>query len=234
MKTARLSAIMILAFFVSLMLAAAVPAVAQAPNLQERAAALKESLAKSQALLKQYEWVETRVLTLKGEEKSRTQNRCYYGADGKVQKEPIGAPPVQEKPKGLKGKIVEKKKAELADYIQDTLALIKTYIPPDPARIETAKNAGKISVAQDGPRVKLDIRDYEKPGDMLTFEIDGAKNVLLGLKVSSWLKDAKDAVSMTARMGQLDDGATYPEEILLSMPSKSLEVKTTNSDYKKM
>jgi len=229
MKPVRLSAIMALTFFGSLLLAAA-----QTPNLQEHAAALKESLAKSQALLKQYEWVETRVLTLKGEEKSKIENRCYYGADGKVQKEPVGGPAEEKKPKGLKGKIVEKKKAELTDYIQDTLELIKTYIPPDPARIETAKNAGKISVAPDGPRVKLDIRDYEKPGDTLTFEIDGAKNVLLGLKVSSWLKDAKDAVSMTARMGQLDDGATYPAEILLSMPSKSLEVKTTNSGYKKL
>jgi hypothetical protein len=225
---------MVLAIFGSLILTAAVPAAAQAPSLQEHAAALKESLVKSQALLKQYEWVETRVLTLKGEEKSKIENRCYYGADGKVQKEPVGAPPADKKPKGLKGKIVEKKKAELTDYIQDTLELIKTYIPPDPARVETAKNAGKISVAQDGPRVKLDIRDYEKPGDTLTFEVDAAKNVLLGLKVSSWLKDAKDAVSMTARMGQLDDGATYPAEILLSMPSKSLEVKTTNSGYKKL
>lgn len=234
MKPVGFSVLMVLAIFGSLMLTAAVPAAAQAPSLQEHAAALKESLVKSQALLKQYEWVETRVLTLKGEEKSKIENRCYYGTDGKVQKEPLGEPAADKKPKGLKGKIVEKKKAELTDYIQDTLELIKTYIPPDPARIETAKNAGKISVAQDGPRVKLDIRDYEKPGDTLTFEIDAAKNVLLGLKVSSWLKDAKDAVSMTARMGQLDDGATYPAEILLSMPSKSLEVKTTNSGYKKL
>ena len=26
---------------------------------------------------------------MKGEEKARKQNRCYYGADGKVQKTPI-------------------------------------------------------------------------------------------------------------------------------------------------
>ena len=67
---------------------------AQQPTAQERVAALKASLAASQAILKQYEWVETTVVSLKGEEKSRLLNRCYHGADGKVQKVPVTTPPV--------------------------------------------------------------------------------------------------------------------------------------------
>jgi hypothetical protein len=216
----------------ALAIAAAAPAAAQAPNLQERAAALKESLVKSQALLKQYEWIETRVLTLKGEEKNRTENRCYYGPDGTVIKEVVSATP-EQKARGLKGKIVEKKKAELTDYMKDAGELIKTYVPPDPAKLSASKNAGKMSVAPEGSRVQIDFRDYEKTGDALSFELDTAKNSLLGMKVSTWLKDAKDTVTMTTTFGQLDDGAVYPAEIVLSMPSKSLEVKTTNSGHKK-
>jgi hypothetical protein len=48
--------------------------------------AIKQSLEDSKVALHQYEWVETTIISVKGEEKSRTQQRCYYGADGKIQK----------------------------------------------------------------------------------------------------------------------------------------------------
>src|SRR5262245_44963978 len=60
-----------------------------AQGADERVAALKKSLQENQARLRQYEWIETTSLSLKGEEKSRKQQRVYYGADGKVQKVPI-------------------------------------------------------------------------------------------------------------------------------------------------
>ena len=73
-------------------------AAAQAPPPQERVAALKESLARNQAALKRYSWVETTVISMKGEVKKQQQKQCSYGADGKVQKTPIGeqAPKAKE------------------------------------------------------------------------------------------------------------------------------------------
>ena len=70
--------------------AAAQPAAAAGANPapKERVAAIKKWFAESQARLRNYEWIETTVVSLKGEEKSRTQMRCYYGAEGKVQKIP--------------------------------------------------------------------------------------------------------------------------------------------------
>jgi hypothetical protein len=59
---------------------------AQSPEIQQRVAALKESAAKDQQSIRQYEWIETTVISLKGEEKSRQQKRCYYGAEGSLQK----------------------------------------------------------------------------------------------------------------------------------------------------
>ena len=54
---------------------------AQAPSPQERAAALKQSLAANQAALHQYSWVETTTISLKGEVKKQEEKQCYYGAD---------------------------------------------------------------------------------------------------------------------------------------------------------
>src|SRR4029078_1635941 len=52
----------------------------------DQVSAVKQSLQQGLAKARQYEGTETTVISLKGEEKARTQKRCYYGADGKVQK----------------------------------------------------------------------------------------------------------------------------------------------------
>src|SRR5881397_2811560 len=116
----------------------------RAQSVEERVATLKAYLAASQATLKQYEWVETTVVSLKGEEKSRKQNRCYYGADGGVTKVALTAPPPEKKKRGLRGKIAASKKEELTDYMKQAVALVKSYVPPAPARIQAAKDAGKV------------------------------------------------------------------------------------------
>jgi hypothetical protein len=210
-------------------------AIAAQPSAQEHAAALKTTLAASAALLKKYEWVETTTVSLKGEEKSSKEERCYYGADGGIQKEPVGAEPQAEKKRGLRGKIVENKTEELTDYMKNAVNLVKTYVPPNPAKIQAAKDAGKVTieVLEPGKRARLDFHDYEKPGDNLGVEIDLVSNRPLGLKVATYLADASDAVTLDVKMGQLSDGAVYASDITLDAPAKQIEVKVQNAGYKK-
>ena len=212
------------------------PAVAQQPSVPERVAALKASLAASQIILRQYEWIETTVVSLKGDEKSRKQERCYYGADGGIQKVEVSASPEPQKKRGLRGKIIAKKKEELTDYMKQAVALVKTYVPPNPAKIQAAKDAGKVTieVLEPGKRARLNFRDYEKAGDNLGVEVDLVNNRPLGVKVSTYLDDAKDAVLLDVRMGQLNDGTTYASDITLDAPAKKIQVAVENSGYRKM
>ena len=212
------------------------PAVAQQPSVPERVAALKASLAASQIILRQYEWIETTVVSLKGDEKSRKQERCYYGADGGIQKVEVSASPEPEKKRGLRGKIIAKKKEELTDYMKQAVALVKTYVPPNPAKIQAAKDAGKVTieVLEPGKRARLNFRDYEKAGDNLGVEVNLVNNRALGVKVSTYLDDAKDAVLLDVRMGQLNDGTTYASDITLEAKAKNLKVAVENSGYRKM
>ena len=53
-----------------------------APTPDQMVASLKQSLAESQKQPRQYQSIETTVISLKGEEKSRKQESVYYGADG--------------------------------------------------------------------------------------------------------------------------------------------------------
>jgi hypothetical protein len=220
----------------TLLLAAfALPALAQQPTVAERAAMLKATLAASQAILRQYEWIETTVVSLKGDEKSRKQERCYYGADGGVQKVEINASPEPQKKRGLRGKIAERKKEELTDYMKSAVSLVKTYVPPSPAKIQAAKDAGKVSIdlLEPGKRARLNFRDYEKPGDNLGVEVDLVSNRPLGVKVSTYLDNAKDSVTLDVRMGQLNDGTTYASDITLDAKAKNLKVTVQNSGYRK-
>jgi hypothetical protein len=219
----------------ALLLASASLALAQQPTAQERVVALKTSLAASQAILKQYEWIETTVISLKGEEKSRLIDRCYYGAEGKEEKVPVTSPPPAAKKRGLRGKMAEKKTEELTDYMKQAVGLVKTYVPPSPTKIQAAKDAGQVSidVLEPGKRARLNFRDYEKPGDNLGVEVDLANNRPLGVKVATYLDDAKDAVTLDVRMGQLTDGTTYASDVTLVAKAKSLTVTVQNSGYRK-
>jgi hypothetical protein len=205
------------------------------PVVAERVAALKASLEASQAALKQYEWIETTVVSLKGEEKSRKQERCYHGADGVLQKVEASRSPEPEQKRGLRGKIAEKKAEELTDYMKNAVSLVRTYVPPSPANLQAEKDAGKVSIdiLEPGKRIRLNFRDYDRPGDNLAVEVDVANNWPLGLTVSTYLDDPKDAVALEVRMDKLDDGSIYAADITLDAKAKHLKVTVQNSGYRK-
>ena len=212
-------------------------AVAQAPqpSVQERVAVLKGTFAASQANLRQYEWIETTVVSLNGEEKSREQQRCYYGADGVLQKVLVDAsPPPAAKP-GLRGRIIANKTAELTDYMKSAVSLVKSYLPPDPAKIQASQNAGKVSiqVLDPGKRAQVNFHDYQKPGDNLAVVINLANNVVAGIGVSSYLDSPTDVVTLDAKMGQLNDGTIYTSDTTLNAAAKNLTVTIQNTGYRK-
>jgi hypothetical protein len=206
-------------------------------------AALKQSLQQGLATAKQYEWVETTIISLKGEEKARKQNRCYYGADGKVQKIPIEQPAAQEKPQSgrggrrggaaVKAKVVENKKDDMQEYMTKAAALVHSYVPPDPAKIQAAKDAGRVKATpQPGGAVSVAISDYLQPGDTLTVDLDPAASKLLALGVNTYLEKKEDAVTLAVKMNTLADGALYAAETKLDAKAKNITVVIQNTGHR--
>lgn len=225
-----------------------VAARAQAPPPQDRTAALKQSLAANQAALRQYTWVESTTIAMKGEVKKQEQKQCYYGADGKVQKTPIAGQPKpdaqpQQASRGggrrgggrVKEAIVENKVEDLKDYMGRAAALVQSYVPPDPEKIQAAKAAGHVAVEpQAGSVAKLSITDYLKPGDALSIGLDTAANLLTTYSVDSYVDKPKDdPVTLRVTFGRLEDGTSYPQQVLLDVPAKNMQVKVVNSGYVK-
>jgi hypothetical protein len=201
---------------------------------QDKVAAFKQAMAENQKRLSQYQWIETTIVSMKGEEKSRTQKLCFYGPDGKVQKQQISAPAQQQSPGGLKGKAVAKKKEEITDYMKQAVALVHSYVPPDPGRVQIAKESGKITASPGQGSVRLDFHDFVKPGDSMSLTLDTARYAIQDVSVKSYLDSQKDAVSLDVRYALLPDGVSYSARTLLNAPAKNIQVTVQNSDYRSM
>ena len=215
-------------------LAITVPAISQNSEVQEKLAAVKQAAAENKQKLRQYQWIETTQLTLKGDAKPPTKNSCQYGPDGKVQKTLIGPPPQQPSGGRAKQKIIENKKEEMKDYMQDVKAVLAMYVPPDPQKMQAAFEAKKVSLNPAGGAVNLVFTDYAQPGDKMTLTFDTATKKIIGLNINTYMGKEKDVVTLQVQMGSLPDGTNYEQQTVLNATAKQLVVTTTNSNYQKI
>lgn len=209
------------------------------PSSDQIVAGLKQNLADSQKRLRQYEWIETTAISLKGEEKSRKQQRVYYGADGTLTKLPIGPPPASPPaPSGrrggrLKQRIVENKKDEMQEYMERAAALIHKYVPPNAALIQKAKDDGKVQVQPVQPgTVRAEFYDFVQAKDSMAIDADVKALMLSGLTVKTYLDKAEDAVTLEVRFAALADGTSYAARTMLDAKAKNIRVVIENTGHR--
>jgi hypothetical protein len=215
-------------------LAASFALTAQNMELLQKLAAVKQAAAENKQKLRQYQWTETTQLTLKGDAKPPSQKMCQYGPDGQVQKTPIGPPPQQPSGGRLKQRVIEKKTAEMQEYMEEVKGLLSMYVPPDAQNMERAYQAGNVSLNPAGGAVNLIFTNYAQPGDRMTLTFDPATKKVTSLNVNTYMGQAKDAVTLQVQMASLPDGANYAQQTILNASAKQLVVTTTNSNYRKL
>jgi hypothetical protein len=218
----------------AILLATTVPTIAQNGELQQKVAAVKQAAAENKQQLRQYQWIETTQLTLKGDAKPSSQKLCQYGPDGQVQKTPIGPPPEQPSGGRMKQRVIAKKKAEMQDYMEDVKGLLSMYVPPDPQKMQQAFHAGKVSLNPSGGGLNLIFTDYAQPGDRMTLTFDTAAKKIISLSVNTYMGQAKDAVTLQVQMASLPEGVNYAQQTILNASAKQLVVTTTSSNYQRL
>ena len=140
-----------------------------------------------------------------GDEKSNAEKRCYYGADGVLQKVPVASSQA-DMPRGIRGRIAKHKKEDMTEYMHRAVALIHEYIPPNPATLQKVFQGGRTAaqILEPGRRTRLDFRDYMLPGDVLGVEVNMTNNTILGLQVSTYIDQPEDQVGLTVQFATLD------------------------------
>jgi len=211
-------------------------ACAEELSFAERVDALKTTVLTSQENLRQYEWIETSVVSVKGEEKSRKQERCYYGSDGKLQKVLVTKNAPEASKPGIRGMIAKNKKAEMTDYMKEAVNLVRSYVPLDPGKIEAVKAAGKVTfqLTEPGRRARMVFIDYQKTGDNLAIDLDLVNNSPFAMSVQSFLKSPKEPVTLNVSISALNDGTIYVSNAVLNAKEKNLKVTIENSGYRRM
>ena len=79
----------------------------------------------------------------------------------------------------------------------------------------------------------LVIKNYVKQGDSITFTLDPQSKQLQNVRVSSYLNDPNNAVTISAEFAQLPDGTHHVASTLINGVSKQLTVNDQNSNYQK-
>lgn len=203
--------------------------------VQQKVAAVKESIAQNQASLRQYTWTAHTEISVKADVKNEKDESCRYGPDGKVVKTPIGEAPPEKQMGRAKKRIVEKKVGEMKEYMERAAELIQHYVPPSPDNLTAALKAGKADLTRnEGQAVQLQFKDYYKPGDSLTLEFDPATKKLTKVSVDSFLDEEKDKITLDVGFKSLPDGTNYAADTLLRADAKQIAVKVQNLDYKKV
>src|ERR1700678_1286132 len=170
------------------------PLIAQSPELQQKLAAVQQSMAENKMKLQRYQWTETTQLTLKGDAKPPSQNICQYGPGGQVQKTLITPPPPPPSGGRLKQRVIANKTGEMQDYMGDVKVLLAQYVPPDSQKMQQAFAAGNASLNPANGLVNLIFKNYAQPGDQMTITFDPSTKKVISLNVQTYMGQSKDAV----------------------------------------
>lgn len=211
---------------------------AQSAEIQQRLAELQESMLKNKQQLAQYSWTEQDIISLKGEDKKEELFQVHLGPDGKPQKTNLdpAMPDEERHRRGLKARIVEKKKEEYTEYADSMKNLMQQYVPPDKDLLKQAYQRGNVMIGPAGVpnEVRLVITNYVKPQDSMTLVFDKQQKRLLSMNISSYLEDPSDAVKLNVEFSALPGGTNHVSSLVIDGTSKQLSVAVTNTNYEKL
>lgn len=220
---------------VAVLALAAVVAVAQNPQVEQKLMAIKQNMAKNKQQLAQYTWTETETIAIKGNVKD-TKTYQVQMVNGKQQKTEINDQKAQSgggREGRLKQHVVEKKTDEYKEYGQSIGALAKQYTTPDPDRLMQAKQQGNVSLVPGGGTLQLVIKSFVKPNDQVTFTISEQTKAPVSVQINSYLNDPSDKVTISAQFAQLPDGTNHVTSMTINGEQKQLVINERNSNYQK-
>ena len=214
----------------------ALPVFAEEPTATEHVVALKAHLVDSQTVLRQYEWIETTIVSVDRMEKSCSQQRVSYDADGTIRKVPVEIPVPKNNMRGVCEKGAAPKKPEMTGYMQDAVHLVHQYIPLNPNGLRAVTEGGTLSftITEPAIRGRLAIRDFLVKGDRVDLDLDLTNNRPLSLNITSHLNTEEDPLTLAVTLGSLYGSATFARETVLEAKQKKLKVIVKNSEYRKI
>lgn len=207
-----------------------------ADGMQQRLQAFQQIATQNEQQLRQYQWIETTTVTVKGKARPPQHLICRYTPSGSLSKTPLGS---QQQSPQLSGgpfmrHIEEKKIAEAKKDVASVRELTGVYLPMNPSVLKQALQTRRIDLErQPNGESAVIINDYAKSGDKLSLEIDPATKKLRRITVRSYFTNTSEIFVASVDFVALRDGTTYPSFTRLEAPSKQLTISTVSSSFSK-
>jgi hypothetical protein len=209
----------------------AVVAASQATDPAAMAQKFGASAKANAAALRPYTWQMRVAITLKGEPKPPKLYAMRYDVDGKLEKTELTAPAAPAPPeRGLKDRVKEKKIAEAKEWAGEVADLVKSYLTPSPAVLQTFFSK---STAVDAPGGVLQIyaTDVIAPGDKMVYEITPDTQKLTRVMFNTALDG--DPLDGQVEFATIPGGPNYAARTTVNVPKKQLTAIVENFQYVK-
>jgi len=205
-----------------------------APQGQGPFAAVKAAAERNQAQLSRYSWIATTQVSYNGDVKSTQVQSVSYGPDGSLVKNEISNTEAPQPP-GLRGLLAKRKGEEIKTELESAVALIKSYVPPDPRRLSASAGAHNMQILPAQPGLAtLVFSNYNLPNDALTLTFAVEPKSIQTIDVATWLDEPSKTVQLVVQFATLPDGTDHPATVTLTLPSSNLQVQVTNSNYQQV
>jgi hypothetical protein len=203
---------------------------AQAPPNQQFGKAMVENAAE----LRQYTFKQRTEVSMSGEVRSVRLDQVRFDLDGNLERISL-TPATAEAPKarGLRGKVVAKKREEASDYVERLMSLARRYLGPGRGDLEKLSRKAEIWKGQGatGNQVRIQATDFVKSDDSFVWTLDAAAKLPVRMEARTELDG--DPVTITAEYRTLPSGPNYVARAIVKSPRKELEVKVESFDYER-
>ena len=196
--------------------------------------AVKAAAERNQAQLRHYSWITTTLVSYDGKVKNTKVESVSYGPDGQQQTNVVSDTAAPQPP-GLRGRLAERKGDEIKAELESAVALIHSYVPPNPQQLQAAVASGHMTLSPSPPGLAtLVFANYQLPGDAMTLTFAIEPKLIQTVNVTTWLDSPSKAVNLGVQFESLPDGTNVPSSTTLSLPASKLVVTVTNDNYQKL
>lgn len=173
-----------------------------------------------------YSWTQRTEVKVKGEVKSTTTELVRYTVDGEMQKTPISQDKAKG-PKGVRGKVANKKGGEMKDWMAELGQILKAYSLPTTGNLVDFLDKAKPEKENGG--IKLTAVNVVIPVDSMTMWVD--EDFQLTKTEVTTEHDGAD-VKLTTDHVTTPDGLDYVARTVIVVPDKNVEMTVENFSYK--
>ncbi len=184
--------------------------------------------------LRQYTWKSRTEIQQGGETKSVQLALVRYDMYGALQRTPMSStsqPPPSGR--GLRGRIVEKKRDEVKDTLNRLQALAASYGDLPPSKMQRFMATATVSPEMGVQRswLRATGNDLLEHGDSMTLWVDTATHKMRKVEVRTTLD--RMPVRVVSEFQDLSEGPTYAARSVIEYPSERLTVIAENFDYQR-